>query len=336
MPTTRPIPRISLHDFPQRTAQITTELLHAATTTGFFILTAHSLPTTAIRAQFELARAFFALPGSAKALVAFDATRNAGWEANAQIRPSTGQPDRKESYQMQFGAAAMAGKWLPDAHLAGLREQSLAFMRQCQVISEQLMLCFARALDLPDDFFIRAHDVSRPESQTVLRLLRYFALDENAAVPTDHVRAGAHVDWDFITLLFQRPGESGLEMCPGREVSTAFAIGDEWTPVEPQEGEIVCNIGDLLMSWSDDRLKSTFHRVKTPRVKGDWFGDRYSMAYFNQPGTDVVIQGKEKKYEAITGREFTERAMKRNFAALREKQQALKELEESNRKAVAA
>lgn len=196
-------------------------------------------------------------------------------------------------------------------------------MKKCQVVSEMLMLCFARGLGFPEDYFIQAHDISQPESQTVLRLLHYSEVDRSVPVPEGYYRAGAHVDWDFITLLFQHSHQSGLEICPGREVTTAFGHGDVWTKVEPNPGDIVCNIGDLLMSWSDDRFESTFHRVKTPREEGDYWGARYSMAYFNQPCTDVVIQGPGKKYPAVTGREFTQAAMNRNFAALEAKREGL-------------
>ena len=41
------------------------------------------------------------------------------------------------------------------------------------------------------------------------------------------------------------------------------------------------NIGDALMRWSDDRLKSNYHRVRMPRP-GEYQGSRYSIAYFNQ------------------------------------------------------
>lgn len=71
------------------------------------------------------------------------------------------------------------------------------------------------------------------------------------------------------------------------------------------------------MSWSDDRFKSTFHRVKTPTDPArDYFGERYSMAYFNQPNTDCEIQGPLKKYPMVTGKEFTQAAMRRNYEAL--------------------
>lgn len=35
-------------------------------------------------------------------------------------------------------------------------------------------------------------------------------------------------------------------------------------PASPLEGAITVNIGDILMRWSDDVLKSTYHRVRTP------------------------------------------------------------------------
>ncbi|KAG9229579.1 putative gibberellin 20 oxidase [Amylocarpus encephaloides] len=318
----RPIPQISLHDFSSRIDTITQELIHAAEADGFFTLTNHGIPEATIEHMFYTSASFFSLPDATKGKIQFSHL-NAGWEKNAQIRPSTGAADRKESYQMQFGSN-MDGMWLPDDALPGFKDTSLRFMHECQRVSEMLMVCFARGLQRDDDFFVRAHDVSRPESQTVLRLLHYFEVDKALPVPEGYHRAGAHVDWDLITLLFQRSGQSGLEICPGREASTAFGIGDVWTKVDPAPGDIVCNIGDLLMSWSDDRFKSTFHRVKTPRdPERDYYGPRYSIAFFNQPCTDARIQGPGKKYPMVTGKEFTKRAMERNFAALKAKKEEL-------------
>ncbi|KAK8101730.1 leucoanthocyanidin dioxygenase [Apiospora kogelbergensis] len=322
----RSIPKISLANFDSRIDEITKELVAAAETDGFFVIVDHGISCEEIEAQFENAARFFALPDDVKATVPFS-RRNVGWEKAAQIRPSTGAPDQKESYQMQYGAN-MEGMWLPEETLAGFREQSLRFMRKVQAVSERLMVCFARGLGFPDRYFVEYHDVTKPNIQTVLRLLHYFALDPTQPAPADYYRAGAHADWDFLTLLFQRPGQSGLEICPGREAFTAFGLGDVWTKVEPGpagSNEIVCNIGDLLMSWSDDRFKSTFHRVKTPSDPAvDCFGPRYSMAYFNQPNTDCQVQGPLKKYPLVTGSQFTEAAMKRNYSALEAKMAAVK------------
>jgi isopenicillin N synthase-like dioxygenase len=324
----RTIPKISLHDFSNRIDEITSELVRAAETDGFFGLVNHGIPTSDIDKMFAASESFFALPDNTKATVPFT-TKNAGWEKNAQIRPSTGFPDQKESYQMQFGSN-MEGLWLPDSSLPGFKEASLRFMRQAQEVSEKLMLCFARGLGFPDNYFIKAHDITRPNAQTVLRLLHYFAVDPTVPVPDGYYRAGAHTDWDFITLLFQKGSQSGLEICPGREAITQFGMGDVWTRVSPAPDEIVCNIGDLLMSWSDDRFKSTFHRVKTPQdPERDYFGSRYSIAFFNQPCSDCEIQGPGRKYPMVTGEEFTRAAMGRNFAALKAKGEALGDVMEA-------
>ncbi|KAI0490639.1 oxoglutarate/iron-dependent oxygenase [Xylaria cf. heliscus] len=323
----RTIPRISLRDFATRIDVITAELVAAAETDGFFAVVDHGISAGETAAQFSQAERFFALPDAVKGTVPYT-TRNAGWERAAQVRPSTGHADQKESYQVQYGASAMRDSWLPEAALPGFREASLAFMRRAQAVSEMLMVCLARGLGFADDYFVRVHDVADPEVQTVLRLLHYFPLDPGTPVPETYYRAGAHTDWDLLTLLFQRPGESGLEICPGRDVFTEFGLGDTWTKVEPVEGEIICNIGDLLMSWSDDRFKSTFHRVRTPRDPTvDFFGPRYSMAYFNQPIKSCQIQGPLKKYPAVSGSEFIQAAIKRNYAALEARRAADQKLE---------
>lgn len=314
--TNRAIPQISLANFDIRIDEITKEVISAAEDNGFFCVVDHEISPELVNRTFEDSAAFFSLDDSTKSCVPFSANHNAGWEKNSQKRPSTGEIDRKESYQIQFGEN-MQGRWIGDDVLPGFQQGSLEFMRAAQSVSEKLMICFARGLGLSDNFFIDCHDVSKADSQTVARLLHYFATPESSNGDIPH-RAGAHTDWDSLTLLFQKSGQSGLEICPGREVSTSFAYGDNWTKVEPgaASNAIVCNIGDLLMSWSDDRFKSTFHRVKAPTEPGDFYGERYSIAYFNQARKSAKIQGPQKKYPMVTGEDFTRNAMQRNYQAL--------------------
>ncbi|KAI7152884.1 Clavaminate synthase-like protein [Hortaea werneckii] len=316
----RSIPRISLANHANRIDEITTQLVHAAETDGFFSLTNTEISIDEIEAIFRTSESFFNLPDDVKATVPFT-HKNVGWEKKSQIRQSTGTdcspnegiPDQKESYQLQFGAN-MADKWISPTHLPAFQTDAKAFMHKVQSLSEKLMLCFAQGLGFPDDYFIKAHDISRPDCQSVLRLLHYFALDRSAGpLPETFYRAGAHADWDLLTLLFQRPGQSGLEICPDGEAVTNFGIGGTWTRIDFAPGDIVCNIGDLLTSWSDDRFKSTFHRVKAPSEIGDHFGPRYSIAFFNQPCTNCEIQGPKGNYPKVTGAEFTKAAMERKF-----------------------
>jgi isopenicillin N synthase-like dioxygenase len=321
--TNRAIPQISLANFDSRIDEITKDLISAAEDVGFFCVFDHEISPELVNRTFEDSAAFFGLHESVKSTVPFSANHNAGWEQNSQKRPSTGAPDRKESYQIQFGEN-MQGRWIDDDLMPGFKARSLEFMRAAQSVSQKLMICFARGLGFPDNFFVECHDVSKADSQTVARLLHYFATPEVTNGEIYH-RAGAHTDWDFLTLLFQKAGQSGLEICPGREVSTSFGYGDTWTKVEPDAAAnaIICNIGDLLMSWSDDRFKSTFHRVKAPTEPGDYYGERYSIAYFNQPRKSAKIQGPKKRYPLVTGEEFTRNAMQRNFKALLEKTESL-------------
>lgn len=207
---------------------------------------------------------------------------------------------------------------MSDERLPRFKERSLNFMHRVQEVSNRLLISIARGLGFPDDFFIRAHDITRPDSQTVCRLLHYFETPKPNDGTVWH-RAGAHAGWSFLTILFQREGQSGLEICPGSEAVTEFGQGDEWTKVDLKAGDAICNIGDCLMSWSDDRFKFTFHRVKAPSEEGDFFGERYSIAFFNQPLKDVIIQGPKKKYPARTGVANNEIAMQRHFAALKAK-----------------
>lgn len=320
----RPIPKISLRDFDSRIDEITAELCDAAEKVGFFSIVDHGIDQDAVDKAFATSEAFFALPGDIKATVPWN-PQNVGWEMNSQFRPSTGAADMKESYQLQFGENMLAGgkgqdgydsMWLNDTHLPGFKDDCLGFMHRVQAVSNKLMICLARGLGFPDDYFLKSHDPSDPKCQNVLRLLHYFATPETNDGQIRH-RAGAHADWGLLTLLFQREGQSGLEICPGREAVTKFALGDTWTRVKYEPGAIVCNIGDMLMSWSDDRFKSTFHRVKAPCEPGDYYGERYSIAFFNQPSKDTLIQGPKKKYPEITGRQFIANAMSTHFTALK-------------------
>lgn len=326
----RAIPSISLRDFDSRIEEITTQLVSAAENEGFFCIVDHGISREQIDTMFDTSASFFNLDEDLKATIPFSPFHNAGWEKNAQIRPSTGAADRKESYQLQFGEN-MEGRWIAESALPGFKQTSLDFMYQVQSVSEKLMICFARGLGFPDNSFIECHDVAQNDSQTVARLLHYFATPENTNGEVFH-RAGAHTDWDFLTLLFQKAGQSGLEICPGREVSTSFGYGDTWTKVNPdtESNAIICNIGDLLMSWSDDRFKSTFHRVKAPSEPGDYYGERYSIAFFNQPRKSARIQGPLKKYPEVTGEEFTRNAMQRNYQATLKAREALEKEKKQN------
>lgn len=76
---------------------------------------------------------------------------------------------------------------------------------------------FEDALGLEKGTFDRAIVPEDPESLSSMRTLHYLPSD---GTKKDYWRNGPHADLSLLTLLFQREGEAGLEICPGREALT--------------------------------------------------------------------------------------------------------------------
>ncbi|TBV04657.1 2OG-Fe(II) oxygenase [Pseudomonas dryadis] len=302
----REVRRIDLSDFERRKAEITEQLWRASVEVGFFQLYNHGIELAEVRSAFAAMERFFALPEAVKAQYPLKKGCNAGWESKAQVRPSTGTPDQKESYQIT--RPHMAGLWPSDAELAGFRATMLAFEAQCWTLGMRVLSCFAERLGFASDFFTRAHDPAGAGYQSTLRLLHYYPILAELKGQLGLWRAGAHTDFDCLTLLFQRQGQGGLQVCPGKEMD-----GAQWTSIEPAEEVITCNIGDMLMRWSDDQLPSNFHRVRNPRPD-EYQGSRYSLAFFCQANREVMIEGPGGKYPAISAEDYLYQRVNANFS----------------------
>ena len=68
------------------------------------------------------------------------------------------------------------------------------------------------------------------------------------------MRMGAHSDYGACTILLADP-------VPGLQI-----IGPDggWHDVLPEPGTLLVNLGDLLAKWTNDRWRSTVHRVVPP------------------------------------------------------------------------
>ena len=301
----RSIPLIDMSNFETRKCEIADQLWQASTDIGFFQVINHGVPQAQVDEAFEMTERFFALPHETKAKLPLRQGNNAGWEFKSQVRPSTGTPDQKESYQITL--PRMHDLWPDGDVLPGFKVVMLAFERANWAVGMKLLSCFALKLGFRPDFFTNCHDPLSPEYQSTLRLLHYFPMVD--AKPEDFKgwRAGAHTDFDCLRLLHQRVGQGGLQLCPGKEL-----VEFEWTDVAPLPGVITCNIGDMLMRWSDDRLQSTLHRVRMPHPD-EYLGSRYSLPFFCQANRDAVIQGPDKKYPPITAHDYLQQRIAANY-----------------------
>lgn len=311
----RAVPLIDMADLFTRKAEITEDLWQAATGIGFFQLTNHGTPEALIDEAFRLSAEVFALAPEAKAQYPLKPGTNAGWEYKAQVRPSTGTADQKESFQVTL--PRMAGLWPTGAEVPGFKATMLAFERMNWALAMTVLSCFADRLGFAPDAFTEAHDPGLPEYQSTLRLIHYSGM-EDALLFGD----GGCTSGRFPLLAgrgayrFRLPDPAAPADRPGR--AAALPRQGRQGPRHRLErrarvsGIVTCNIGDMLMRWSDDRLLSTLHRVRMPNP-GEPLGARQSIAFFAQANTDVVLQGPGALYPPITAHDYIQMRLGANF-----------------------
>jgi isopenicillin N synthase-like dioxygenase len=190
-------------------------------------------------------------------------------------------PDETLAYSPNLWPAA-----LPELR-AAWTDYYLAMFDLCA----RLMSLFARALQLPADFF--ADKIDR--SPDILRAINYPA--RQVAPLAEQLRAGAHTDYGTLTVL--RQDDIG-----GLEVVDAHG---QWVGVESVPGAFVINIGDLMARWTNDRWRSTLHRVVDPADPSPVRARRQSMPYFQSANWSASISclpsclapGQKAKYEPV-------------------------------------
>lgn len=301
----REIPVIDLSDFESRKSEIAEQLWKTSKEIGFFQVYNHGIPQADIDMAFAASWRFFELPEDIKNRYKMPDGSNAGWEFKAQIRPSTGTPDNKESYQIT--RPTMKNLWPDEQDLPDFKEMMLKFEHQNWQLGMKILSCFALKLGFNEDFFTHAHDQSSQHYQSTLRLIHYMSMEHAKPDDFSFWRAGAHSDFDCLTILHQKEGEGGLQVCPGKDIETGA-----WTDVPPRTGYITCNIGDMLMRWSDDQLQSTLHRVRMPN-SDEYKGRRLSIPFFCQANRDVMIEGPLGKYKPMTAGDYLNMRIKANF-----------------------
>ena len=133
---------------------------------------------------------------------------------------------------------------------------------------------------------------------SILRPIHYPPIKEE---PKEAVRAAAHGDINLITLLMGAQGR-GLQVQNHK---------GEWIDAIAEADELMINVGDMLSRHTNNKLKSTIHRVINP-PKELWGTSRYSIPFFMHPISDMkldVLDGcidddNPKAFDDITAGEF--------------------------------
>ncbi|KAH9918335.1 flavonol synthase/flavanone 3-hydroxylase [Amylocystis lapponica] len=283
---------------------------------GFAYLINTGIPQEKVDGMFEWSRKFFSLPTEIKQKAPHppEGYKHRGYsgigveqvsqmvfdpDELAAIR--TKAPDFKESFDIGLDDSdRIQNVWIPDEDLPGFRAYCMNFIDSCRQFQMQRLLR-ALAIGMPglsDDFFDHYHE--RGDNQ--LRLLHYPSAPTDVFASGQKGRINAHTDFGTCTMLFQ-------DDCGGLEVESPHEPG-KFLPAPPVPGAVVFNIGDFLMRWSNDTLKSTLHRVRAPPPKAEDDGttrERFSIPFFMTADREKVIDclpgcfgpDKPKKYEPI-------------------------------------
>ena len=239
---------------------------------GFFYMVDHGVPQALAGEVLAGAQALFDLPETAKRAVAKALSgANRGYEPlRGQTLQAGGPADLKEGFYIGVEGAPGRFNQGPNqwpADLPGLPPVMMAYHRVMTALAERLMGGLALSLGLPEAAFA----AFCRDPIAILRLLHY-----PPQPPSEPgLGAGAHTDFGALTILMQDE-VGGLEVYD-RAV-------DAWTPAPPMAGAYIVNLGDLIARWTNDRYRSTPHRVVNRSGRR-----RYSVPFFFSGAPDYGV-----------------------------------------------
>ncbi|MFN2099760.1 isopenicillin N synthase family dioxygenase [Altererythrobacter sp. MF3-039] len=247
---------------------------------GFAVIRDHGIPQELIDKAEELSKRFFELPADVKQ--AYHIPGGGG----ARGYTPFGTEKAKDAKVHDLKEFWHVGRSLPPGHelaeymadnvwpaeISEFRETFEALYAAFEKAGGRVLEGIAIHLGLDRGFFAPTVE----DGNSVMRLLHYPPLEGEEAQGA--IRAAAHGDINTITLLLGAE-EAGLELLTKQ---------GEWLAIDPPEGSLVVNVGDMLDRQTNGKLRSTTHRVVNP-VGEAAYRARYSMPFFLHFRPDYVI-----------------------------------------------
>jgi isopenicillin N synthase-like dioxygenase len=160
------------------------------------------------------------------------------------------------------------------ARPANLQRAFEDYYRTMEGLSLHLLRLFAQALGLDEYFF----DDKVNHHTSTMRVIHYPPQDRPPE--PGQLRAGEHTDYGTLTIL------KGEDVPGGLQVKLR---NGGWVDVHPSPDAFVCNIGDLMMRWTNDHWVSNPHRVANPPREFAHVG-RLSIPFFHNVNLDAEIR----------------------------------------------
>lgn len=309
------IPRLDLNTYLNGSAaerkQFSDDIGKAFNETGFVTITNHGLSKELIDNLYAQVKALFALPDSIKS--EYEIAELAGQRGYTGRGKETAKgfktPDLKEFWQIGQTVTddAVLKEDYPDnlvvKELPAFNTTTLEVYKKLEDTGTHLLRAIAVYLGLDENYF----DDKVHNGNSILRTLHYFPIENPDAVPADAVRAGAHEDINLITLLIGASAD-GLEV---------LTRDGSWFAVKAHGEDLVVNVGDMLQRLTNNKLKSTTHRVVNP-PRELMKNSRYSVPFFLHPVSNMDLTSlpstvdaeRPKKYSDTTAGEYLDERLR--------------------------
>lgn len=306
------IPAVDLADFtsgdPNRKAAFVEALGKAYEEIGFVAVRNHLIDDDIQEGLYGAVKEFFGLPTATK--LKYEKPELAGQRGYVSFgrehAKDSEAADLKEFWHFgqEVDAADPIGKQYPDNipvdELPGFHDTGMRAYRRFEDTGRAMLQAIALYLGLDEFYF----DDKINGGNSILRPIHYPPITHE---PESAVRAGQHEDINLITLLIGASAD-GLQVLNKQ---------NEWVPITAVEDHIVVNVGDMLQRLTNNKLRSTTHRVVNP-PREKWHTPRYSIPFFLHPRSDMrldclqncVPAGEQAAYPPASAGEYLDERLK--------------------------
>jgi len=285
------IPRLNLHDYTQGSAEqrhrFSQDIGKAFHETGFVTIANHGIDRVLIGELYSVVQRFFALPESIKATYEIPGMAGQrGYTSKGKEKAKDAKvPDLKEFWQRGQDDNPAVNE------LPFFDEVTREVFRRLETAGRELLKAIALYLGLDENYF----EPKVVQGNSILRAIHYFPIEDPDSLPDDAVRAGAHEDINLITLLIGASTD-------GLEVLTREGT---WYPVKAHGEDIVVNVGDMLQRLTNNKLKSTTHRVVNP-PRELMKTSRFSVPFFLHPQANMSLAALDSCIDAEHPKAYTD------------------------------
>lgn len=277
------IPVVNLADFlsgdPQLKQAFVNQLGKAYEEVGFVAVKNHGIPDDLIADLYKYVQQFFALPNDIKKKYEIPglAGQRGYTSFGKEHAKGSEAPDLKEFFQ--FGQVVedndpIKSEYPDNVQVSDVASFNTTFTKAYRAFEKSgraLLQAIALYLGLDEHYF----DEYIHNGNSILRAIHYPPITHE---PKSAIRAEQHEDINLITLLVGASAD-GLQILTRQ---------NEWVPVTSLPEQIVVNVGDMLQRLTNNKLKSTTHRVVNP-PREMWGTSRYSIPFFLHPKSDMSL-----------------------------------------------